>query len=163
MADKWDAEAIRIVGLCRRLHDSGVYSFSNGEAHDRVAAALRAAYEQGVEDMRTSNTALRARVTELGVALIWIELSAKPDHPAPALLIDSLKRCATAALSGASSDARWPLGMMVHKIKGASWRGRIVGHYSTDLTPEGYCVESAHEPGSVQIYPRAALALSGKE
>ena len=75
-------------------------------------------------------------------------------------LAETLKN---AALSGASSDARWPLGMMVHKTKGASWRGRIVGYYSTDLTPEGYCVESAHEPGSVQIYPRAALALAGKE
>jgi hypothetical protein len=25
------------------------------------------------------------------------------------------------------------------------------------LTPEGYCVESDREPGSVQLYPAAAL------
>ena len=41
-----------------------------------------------------------AREERLREALVWIELSAKPDHPAPGVLIDSLKRCATAALSG---------------------------------------------------------------
>lgn len=53
--------------------------------------------------------------------------------------------------------AEWPLGTRVEKIKGSSWRGHVVGYYSTSLTPEGYCVESEREPGSVQIYPRAAL------
>jgi dihydrofolate reductase (trimethoprim resistance protein) len=50
------------------------------------------------------------------------------------------------------------LGQRVRKISGAQWRGRIVGTYSTALTPEGYAVESEREPGSVQIYPAAALA-----
>lgn len=45
----------------------------------------------------------------------------------------------------------------VRKTKGSSWQGRVVGFYSTDLTPEGYAVESEREPGSVQIYPLAAL------
>lgn len=61
---------------------------------------------------------------------------------------------------------RWPIGTLVEKIKGASWRGQVVGYYTTSLTPEGYCVESEREPGSVQIYPRAALtqpAESGAE
>ena len=49
------------------------------------------------------------------------------------------------------------LGDHVHKIKGAQWRGRVVGFYSTKLTPEGYAVESDTEKGSVQIYPAAAL------
>jgi dihydrofolate reductase (trimethoprim resistance protein) len=49
------------------------------------------------------------------------------------------------------------LGDRVEKIRGASWRGRIVGWYATSLTPEGYAVESENEPGSVQIYPAAAL------
>lgn len=52
---------------------------------------------------------------------------------------------------------RFSLGQRVRKIKGASWQGRIVGVYSTDLTPVGYAVESEREPGSVQIYPEAAL------
>jgi dihydrofolate reductase (trimethoprim resistance protein) len=51
----------------------------------------------------------------------------------------------------------WPVNTRVRKTKGASWQGRVVGFYSTTLTPEGYAVESEREPGSVQIYPRAAL------
>lgn len=49
------------------------------------------------------------------------------------------------------------LGDHVCKIKGSDWHGIIVGTYSTDLTPEGYCVESAFEEGSVQLYPASAL------
>lgn len=48
-------------------------------------------------------------------------------------------------------------GDRVRKTKGASWQGRIVGFYSTNLTPIGYAVESEREPGSVQIYPEGAL------
>lgn len=50
-----------------------------------------------------------------------------------------------------------PLGTRVTKRKGSSWQGAIVGYYSTNLTPRGYAVESEREPGSVQIYPEAAL------
>ena len=50
------------------------------------------------------------------------------------------------------------LGDRVTKTKGSSWTGRVVGFYSTSLTPEGYAVESENEPGSVQIYPVGALA-----
>ena len=53
----------------------------------------------------------------------------------------------------------WSCGERVRKKKGASWQGHIVGFYQTELTPEGYAVESEREPGSVQIYPRAALEL----
>lgn len=49
------------------------------------------------------------------------------------------------------------LGDRVRKTKGSSWQGCVVGFYSTALTPEGYCVESEREPGSVQIYPASAL------
>lgn len=52
-----------------------------------------------------------------------------------------------------------PLGTRVRKKSGASWQGRIVGYYSTSLTPIGYCVESEREPGSVQIYPASALEI----
>lgn len=52
---------------------------------------------------------------------------------------------------------RFSEGQRVEKIKGSSWRGRVVGFYSTTLTPIGYCVESEREPGSVQIYPESAL------
>lgn len=49
------------------------------------------------------------------------------------------------------------MGELVTKTKGSSWTGKVVGFYSTELTPEGYAVESINEPGSVQIYPVAAL------
>lgn len=51
------------------------------------------------------------------------------------------------------------LGDRVEKIKGSQWKGVVVGTYSTELTPEGYAVESDTEKGSVQIYPAAALRL----
>lgn len=49
-------------------------------------------------------------------------------------------------------------GDRVTKTKGSNWTGRVVGTYSTALTPEGYAVESETEKGSVQIYPAAALS-----
>lgn len=51
----------------------------------------------------------------------------------------------------------WGIGTCVKKIKGSQWHGKIVGFYSTTLTPEGYAVESVFEPGSVQVYPVQAL------
>jgi dihydrofolate reductase (trimethoprim resistance protein) len=53
--------------------------------------------------------------------------------------------------------ATFGLGDRGRKKSGAAWQGRIVGWYSTELTPEGYAVESEAHPGSVQIYPLAAL------
>lgn len=51
-------------------------------------------------------------------------------------------------------------GDRVEKISGSSWRGVVVGEYSTNLTPEGYAVESERELGSVQIYPAKALRIA---
>jgi dihydrofolate reductase (trimethoprim resistance protein) len=55
------------------------------------------------------------------------------------------------------SRATFRLGDRVRKKSGAAWQGQVVGWYSTTLTPEGYAVESESHPGSVQIYPVAAL------
>lgn len=57
----------------------------------------------------------------------------------------------------------WSYGTRVRKKRGSSWQGRVVGFYSTSLTPEGYAVESEREPGNVQIYPYAALEMIGKQ
>lgn len=57
----------------------------------------------------------------------------------------------------AKAARRFVLGDRVRKMKGSSWQGRVCGFYSTSLTPVGYAVESEREPGSVQIYPEAAL------
>ena len=61
----------------------------------------------------------------------------------------------------AVGNHKFKFGDLVKKVKGASWTGRVVGFYSTKLTPLGYAVESENEPGSVQIYPESALAIKG--
>lgn len=53
--------------------------------------------------------------------------------------------------------AKFKIGDSVRKRSGSEWAGLVVGAYSTELTHEGYCVESAAHAGSVQIYPAAAL------
>jgi len=52
---------------------------------------------------------------------------------------------------------KYPIGTTLRKKSGSQWHGTVCGTYSTALTPIGYAVESAFEPGSVQIYPEAAL------
>jgi len=46
----------------------------------------------------------------------------------------------------------------VRKKSGAFWEGTVVGHYSTEQTPDGVAVQLFGWPnGPVQIYPAAAL------
>lgn len=59
-----------------------------------------------------------------------------------------------------SSHSKFQFGDRVEKTKGSNWHGKVVGCYATELTPEGYAVESSTESGSVQIYPASALRLS---
>lgn len=69
---------------------------------------------------------------------------------------------ATPSYAEGRAAGRFKVGDRVRKIKGSSWQGIVVGTYSTTLTPEGYAIESEREPGSVQIYPAAAIeALIG--
>ena len=53
--------------------------------------------------------------------------------------------------------AKFKQGDRVKKKSGSEWQGYIVGWYSTELTPEGWAVESETHKGSVQIYPANAL------
>lgn len=55
--------------------------------------------------------------------------------------------------------SKFKLDQRVRKKSGSEWQGYVVGWYSTELTPEGYAVESETHKGSVQIYPAAALDL----
>lgn len=52
---------------------------------------------------------------------------------------------------------KFGIGSLVQKKQGSKWRGKVVGFYSTDATEIGYSVESLYEPGSVQVWPEAAL------
>jgi hypothetical protein len=58
---------------------------------------------------------------------------------------------------GWPTDAEFQMGDAVKKKGKASWRGRVVGWYRTELTALGFAVESSFERGSVQIYPQTAL------
>jgi len=73
----------------------------------------------------------------------------------------SEKSSPVASLFALPSRATFGLGDRVRKKSGAAWQGLVVGWYSTKLTPEGYAVESESHPGSVQIYPVAALDRVG--
>ena len=66
---------------------------------------------------------------------------------------------AESAIESSSKPCAFRLGDLVKKVSGSAWQGHVVGTYSTALTPEGYAVESASHPGSVQIYPAKALTL----
>jgi hypothetical protein len=61
---------------------------------------------------------------------------------------------------GMIHNGKFKLGQRVRKIKGSCWTGKVVGFYSSSITPFGYCVESETEVGSVQIYPEPALELA---
>jgi len=56
-------------------------------------------------------------------------------------------------------QGKFRMGDLVKKSTGSEWVGHVCGTYSTELTPEGYAVESAAHKGSVQIYPAKALEL----
>lgn len=91
---------------------------------------------------------------------------AAPDNELSEQALDYLKRegltgsaLRAAPVPAQGEPAKFQLGDLVRKTKGSQWTGRVVGKYATSLTPEGYCVESSTEHGSVQIYPAAALEL----
>lgn len=56
-----------------------------------------------------------------------------------------------------SKFTTFSFGEVVRKKSGSQWEGKVVGYYTTELTSEGYAVESSTHKGSVQIYPASAL------
>ena len=62
-----------------------------------------------------------------------------------------------APIAQTAPQGKFRMGDLVKKSTGSEWVGRVVGWYSTELTPEGYAVESAAHKGSVQIYQAKAL------
>ena len=124
-----------------------------------------------------SEAAIRQACVEAGVVYEWYVWQAadRPSTVPPAigdvegLLYNAVTALARRIEAGCSGDLvlidregmrerKFTLGQRVTKIKGSKWTGRVVGFYSTDLTPVGYAIESENEPGSVQIYPDAAIA-----
>lgn len=88
-------------------------------------------------------------------AALTAELWARLDPADPAAWPDLNRLLPLARLV---DNARFDLGDPVQKRAGGGrWRGHVTGLYCGSLTPLGYAVESAFEPGSVQIYPEKAL------
>jgi hypothetical protein len=58
-----------------------------------------------------------------------------------------------------NKNYKYKLGDKLKKKSGSQWQGKVVGFYSTKLTPCGYAIESDVHEGSVQIYPESALEL----
>ncbi len=155
------------------------------KAERELAAATEAllCWQKAAADLGRERDEARAAVTRLREAIR--ELSALRPACGPEQFADTVNRIADQSLTDTLSAARcicqdehrkgncseptcqnfsgtapaekWPIGTRVEKVRGANWRGRVVGRYSTALTADGYCVESEWEPGSVQIYPHAAL------
>jgi hypothetical protein len=130
----------------------------------------RAAYTKGYQDglaIQAKNARLRAAMKEacdLLAERIHGNAARSPGHNARVALEWAMKEGQTPPPQHISMGGKFGLGDRVRKTKGSSWQGRVVGFYSTELTPIGYAVESEREPGSVQIYPESALAaLSGSE
>lgn len=100
---------------------------------------------------------LSARLRELAGSLEEAELPANGLRAAADLIDQQAK------LIAAFAEGAFLIGQRVRKRSGSSWQGHVVGYYVTSLTPVGYCVESEREPGSVQIYPEAALETAPED
>ena len=121
--------------LAEAHHDRAAYRTKGGKYHTLFT-------ERG-EGLSEGADALRALVG-------WVPKGG--EHGA-----DKIIAALTAAGWTLAPPGKFKRGDRVTKISGSSWTGRVVGTYSTTLTPEGYAVESENEPGSVQIYPVSAL------
>lgn len=126
-------------------------NFGNGGGFDPVRACgcpeCEASPGFGGGDLREA--------LELAIADASYHLSKYRPH-----VLKALKAALAALPPVKQSVGKFQRGDHVEKISGSNWRGKIVGEYATELTPEGYAVESDTETGSVQIYPAKALRLS---
>jgi dihydrofolate reductase (trimethoprim resistance protein) len=122
------------IGLARSLSE------------DEAKAAAQADYESRILSALASDASPRGEASEIDIrreAYLQGWRTALTAHP---------------AIATVEHAAKFKIGDRVTKTTGSSWTGRVVGTYSTALTPEGYAVESETETGSVQIYPASALA-----
>jgi len=83
------------------------------------------------------------------------------DHPEEHCndIIEYVTTLLAAQRAKVCKDFTYSLGQKLRKKSGSEWSGTVVGFYSTELTPEGYAIESDKHKGTVQIYPLAALEL----
>lgn len=145
---EWHPSQEKEIDLLNRQLDAMVaWAAHIGDEPDLLLTAWRAAEERAeqIEDYA-------ARLTEfVGGETVAIAI-VKGEIAPPSVAARSLP---TAFL-----HTKHRFGDRVTKIRGSSWTGLVCGFYSTALTPIGYAVESENEPGSVQVYPEAALSIA---
>lgn len=135
------------------------------QVDEKALVLARQAYQASIPDGAwhadggKTDTPMRAAITAYLAALGEREPAASADEDE--LLAIAYMQGAYDAVKG-GGKFKFPLKSRATKTKGSSWTGRVVGFYSTTLTPIGYAVESENEPGSVQIYPEAALEAAGR-
>lgn len=143
------------------------------EVRHRACAEVSALYAGAVAPYAAAMAMVREAIGQLFGPIASIESEdasllrgPEPHHEAEAQ-IAALQRILSATDPKTFEEApvkgvnrKFKFGDRVEKSKGSSWHGRVCGFYSTSLTPLGYNVESEREPGSVQLYPEAALLAS---
>jgi hypothetical protein len=167
--DAYDAETRKLpLGHENRSRGASTYNWRRSVVDEiRALIALRRSTETDKPGVRGALTlgleaaakwhdaeAERIRVLALDSDEPRRMHDAQDDHISHAAAIRALS---ASPLTEEQPAAKFKRGDRVQKIKGSAWRGHVVGTYSTSLTPEGYNVESENEPGSVQLYPAAAL------
>ena len=58
-------------------------------------------------------------------------------------------------------EPKFKRGDTVRKIKGSEWVGKVVGEYSTYMTPEGYAVESSAHRGCADLSGKCVGVVKG--
>jgi hypothetical protein len=133
--------ALMAVAHCSKVgndqHNPGQpLHWAKEKSTDHADCIVRHLMERGTLD--TDGVRHSAKVAWRALALLQTEIErdfSRPDIPSKTFVRDDI----------------------VRKRSGSEWQGKIVGEYSTALTPEGYAVESDAHAGSVQIYPVGAL------
>lgn len=151
-----DGESI----LLRHKKGSAVELNSNGSLCDRVIYGFisdllyAAPIAQTALQPEQSKPANKLRA----LAEIWDQNADEADEFGNAQAAEALRLAAFELRATLSApQGKFRMGDLVKKSTGSEWHGRICGTYSTELTPEGYAVESSAHRNSVQIYPAKAL------
>jgi hypothetical protein len=161
-----------VRSLASRLGGDFTYKFTKGQAEHGgdigsvPLGKLLSEADSEVLDQLAYLAEIRRRVSSIDrlvarlIEVIMLLQNGLPVMADDISLIDSL-------VAGTDSPStsiiepinkKFKLGDSVKKsTKGSSWRGKVVGYYSTAVTPEGYYVESIFEKGSVHLYPVEVL------
>lgn len=143
------------------LSDEEIYSATQAMVRATAGSMKRAEWRNQLHQRLSQEGTLEHRHRAVGEPSLS---GSADDHSQERSGMDQTSNDVSTPVAGQFAlpwGATFALGDRVRKKSGAAWQGQVVGWYSTKLTPEGYAVESESHPGSVQIYPVAALERVG--